>query len=204
MSKVLALCEAAGLDFIEAWQNTVEHKPSHTFFTDEQDKAFFRNPHLFRFFIELFYENQSPEQIQKQWKLTPSSLHLYLRKLESLGLITSFKSEDVTFAVQAPLGFKGGSLVLRHGVITSLKDYIAAVDQENEIDQFIALKPMRLSEELRNKLHEEIVEIISRFAALSERYFWNSEHKAFNFVAFEYQDASNIEAISIKNVRGFK
>jgi transcriptional regulator with XRE-family HTH domain len=204
LSKLLALCEAAGLDFLEAWQSIAEQKPLHTFITAEQDKAFFNNPHLMRFFFKLYIGKQSPEQIQKQCKLTSSSLHLYLRKLESLELISSFTSQKVTLAVAAPLGFGAGSLVLRQGLSAALKDCITAINQEHKTDQFLLLKPMRLSDELRSKMREEIEDVISQFAELSERYFSNSDHKLYNLVAFEYRESGLNEAVSIKNVRGFK
>ena len=204
MSKLLALCEAADLDFLEAWQSIAEQKPSHTVITDEQDKAFFKNPHLMRFFFELYLGKKSPEHIKKQWKLTSSSLHLYLRELERLELIANFTSQKVTLAVEAPLGFGADSLVVRQGLGTALKDCITAFEKENQPYQFLLLKPMRLSEELRDKMREEIEEVISQFAELSERYFVNSNHEAYNFVAFEYCDTAPNEAVSIKNVRGFK
>lgn len=204
ISKLLALCEAVDLDFLEAWQSIVERKPSHTFITAEQDQSFFKNPHLMRFFFKLYVGKQSPEQIQKQCKLTSSSVHLYLRELERLGLITGSTSQKVTLAVEAPLGFGPGSLIVRQGLSAALKDYITALDQGNETNQFLLLKPLRLSEELQIKMREEIEEVISNFAELSERYFANSDHKVYNFAAFEYYDSGLNHDVSIKNVRGFK
>jgi len=46
LTKLLALCDAAEVDFSEIWQSVNETAAIHTLITEAQDAAFFKNPHL--------------------------------------------------------------------------------------------------------------------------------------------------------------
>ncbi len=108
LSKLLALCDASGVLFSELWQQVEQHKAMHTTYSKEQDEAFCRYPHLYQFFVEMFYNKKQPEQIERENSLSPASTHIYLRKLEQVGLISLSAKGAVSFLVSEPLGFGAG------------------------------------------------------------------------------------------------
>ena len=204
-TKLLSLCDAAGLNFTEIWSSIEQHKVQHTTFTKIQDQAFYDNPHLLGFFYELYLNKKTPQQIQQEFKLTKASVHLYLRKLESLELIQVSQQNNIRISVEAPLGFGPDSKVVTKEIAQSLKDLRQQYLSKEKLDNFLVAKPMKLSDDLRNKMHEELAEVISRYAELSERYFIESENPSYNLVTCDYKMKEMEEfAIKIINVKGFK
>jgi len=203
MSKLLALCDAAGVNFIEIIQRVESRKASHTFFTAEQDQAFCKYPHLFHYFVELLHQQKSPGQLQREWHLTPASTHMYLRKLEQLSLISLSMKSDVTFLVDEPLGFGPGSQFVKKDIKNALIDVSDRIGVKSLDDVFVIAKPLILSHELREKMYVELTEVISRYAELSERYFTQSEHPAFQMVVCDYQMQEATPLCDIVNVSKF-
>lgn len=62
---------------------------------------------------------------------------------------------------------------------------------------------MQLRDQLRHKMYEDMFEVISRYAELSERYFIQSEYPVFNLVTCDYQVKDSIEHVDIISVTGF-
>jgi len=203
LSKLLALCDAAEVNFSEIWQTVDETAVTHTIISDEQDSAFYNNPHLLSFFIELFQQKRTPEEIKQQWELTSASLHLYLRKLESLDLIRVTAQQKISFRVREPLGFGSESKVIRKEVANDLKQMSKRYGSGKEQSEFMIAKPLKLSVEMREKMYQELWEIVSRYAELSERYFIQSEHPVFNLVACGYQAESSEKPADIINLTHF-
>jgi len=203
-TKLLSLCDAAGLDFSEIWCSIEQHKVKHHFFTQIQDHAFYNNPHLLGFFYEIYLNKKTPQQIQQEFKLTQASLHLYLRKLESLQLITVSQQNNIRFSIAGPIGFGPDSKVIKKEIAQSLDDLSRLYSSEKQFDTFLLAKPMKLSDDLRIKMHEELLEVISRYSELSERYFVQSEYPTFNLVTGDYLMKEAEFAIKIINVQGFK
>lgn len=195
LSKLLAICDAAEVNFSEIWQTVDETAVAHTIITDEQDSAFYKNPHLFSFFIELFQQKRTPEEIKQQWDLTSASLHLYLRKLETLDLIRVTAQQKISFRVSEPIGFGPESKVIKKEVANDLMQISQLYGSGEEQSGFMIAKPLKLSVELRDKMHQELCEIVSRYAELSEKYFIQSEHPVFNLAVCSYL-ARNAEKTS--------
>lgn len=190
MTKLLALCDAAQIRFCELWEQVEQRKVEHNVFTDEQDKAFYHFPHLLRYFLELQLAKQTPEQIQQQWQISPASTHLYLRKLETLGLILLSEKGHPTMLMSEPVGFSGNSLNLRKGVKKGLEDICAGImspGQNGEGETFVITKPMILADHLREKMYQEMSALVSRYAELSERYFVTSDIPAYQLVVCDYK-----------------
>lgn len=179
MSKLLALCDAAQLNFADIWKQVELRKAEHFEFSTEQDRAFYHFPHLFHYFLSLHIEKLTPKEIQDRWKLLPASTHLYLRKLEKLGLLTLSEKGNATMLVSEPIGFAGDSLNFRksaQGVLQHICDNILAKEEVEEA--FAIIKPMILSKVLREKMYDDLKEVVSRYAELSERYFLDSGEAA--------------------------
>jgi len=187
MSKLLALCDAAEIDFAHVWQQVEQRKVEHTVFTQEQDKAFYFNPHLFHYFLELFSAKQTPEQIQQNWNICSASTHVYLRKLETLGLLQLSATGKPNFLISEPIGFGNGSLNIIKHIQQGLIDVSDKLITPREDEPFVIVKPMQLSEELRNKMYDEIKGLVSRYAEISERYYLTSDVPAYQLVCCDYK-----------------
>ncbi|MBE1298756.1 MAG: hypothetical protein GJ680_02440 [Alteromonadaceae bacterium] len=204
MSKLLALCDAAQVDFADLWKQVEDRKVTHNVFTEIQDRAFYYFPHLFRYFIELL-SRQTPADIEQTWSLSPASTHLYLRKLEELELISLSEKANPTILMSEPIGFGSGSLNVIKSIQAALIDVSEKLIAPREDEPFVIAKPMQLTEELRHKMYKEIMEVVSRYAELSERYFFNSEHPHHNLVICDYKVQEEQEPLpDIVEIRGFE
>jgi hypothetical protein len=203
MSKLLAICDAAEINFSDIWQTVDEAEITHTLITEEQDSAFYKNPHLFSFFIELFQQKRTAEEIKQQWDLTPASLHLYLRKLETLDLIRVTAQQKISFRVREPIGFDAGSKVMNKEFANQLKQMSKLYGSGEKQSEFMIAKPLKLSVELREKMYQELCEIVSRYAELSEKYFIQSEHPVFNLAVCCYLAGSSEKTADIINLSHF-
>lgn len=204
LSKLLALCEVSDLNFTEIWQSIDEASVVHTLINDIQDRAFYNNPHLMHFFFEMFQQKKTPEEIKQQWNLTPASLHLYLRELEKLELIQVSTQQKVSFKLKRPVGFGPNSKVIRKEISDDLRKMsrLFALGQEQE--EFLLSKPLQLSDELRHKMYKELLELVSRYSELSEKYFLTSKHPVFNLVVCDYRQKKLNKLAAIINIKGFK
>lgn len=205
MTKLLALCDAAQINFTDLWKAVEEVKAEHYEFNHEQDRAFFKYPHLFRYFLELQLANQTPEQIQELWDISPSSTHLYLRQLEKIGLLRISEKGNPTILISPPIGFAGDSLNLRKGIQSTLRETSEKimVGTEEKKQMFFIAKPLILTEELREKMYDELGEVVSRYAELSERYFIESGKPAYQLVVCDYEMQEAEPLPEIINVTGF-
>lgn len=77
-------------------------------FTTEQDDAFYHCPPLFTFWSELA-EHKTVEEITKRYDLDPASVHLYLRKLEKVGLISLGLNNQCKLQVAGHTAFEQGA-----------------------------------------------------------------------------------------------
>ena len=203
MSKLLALCDAAQVDFTELWESVKNRKVEHFVFTKEQDYAFYYFPHLFRYFMELLSPN-TPKQIEETWRISPASTHIYLRKLEELGLISLSDKANPTLLASKPMGFGGESLNVIKPIQKALTDISDKLNTPQNDEPFVITKPMFLSEDLRHKMYKEIAELVSRYAELSERYFFDSSLPAFNLVICDYKVQHDESYPDIIDVNEFK
>ena len=203
MSKLLALCDAAQVDFSEIWEKVENRKAEHNEFTKVQDYAFYHYPHLFRYFIELL-SGHTPKLIEETWNISPASTHIYLRKLEELGLISLSDKATPTILIAKPMGFAGESLNVIKGIQAALIDVSDKLIAPREDEPFVIAKPMLLSEDLRHKMYKEIAELVSRYAELSERYYFNSNLPPFNLVICDYKVQEEEPFPDIIDVPGFE
>jgi len=186
-SKLLAICDSAEIEFHEIWQQVEAQKPAHTMFTKEQDNAFCRFPNLYQYFVELFLNKKSPQQIQIENSLTTASSYLYLRKLEELELLSLSVGGKVSFLVSAPLGFKKSTKFVFKEIQNALFEVSNRLVDDEKHEDFVLVKPLILPDELRTKMYKETVELVSRYAELSERYFLQSGHPLHHLVVCGYR-----------------
>ena len=203
MTKLLALCDAAQVDFTELWETVKNRKVEHNIFTEKQDRAFYYFPHLFRYFMELLSKN-TPKQIQETWNISSASTHIYLRKLEEIGLISLSEKGSPTILISEPMGFGGNSLNVIKPIQAALIDVSNKLIAPSQDEAFVIVKPMLLSEDLRHKMHKDIAELVSRYAELSERYYFESNLPPYNIVVCDYKIQEEGSYPDIIDVTGFE
>jgi hypothetical protein len=74
----------------------------------------------------------------------------------------------------------------------------------HEDEPFVIIKPIRLSEDLRHKMYKEIADLVSRYAELSERYYFDSNLPPFNLVVCDYKIQQEDTYPDIVDVKGFE
>ena len=201
-NKLILICDAGGISFTEVWQGVEAQKPAHTTFTKVQDEAFCRLPQLYQYFTELFYNKKSPKQVQIENKLTDASSYLYLRKLEDIGLLSLSTSGKVTFLVSAPLGFMKNTKFVFKEFQKGLLDVSNRLANADQYEDFIIVKPLILPAEIRTKMYKEVVDLVSRYAEFSERYYSDSDHPCNHLVICDYRKNDNSVAFPITNLDG--
>lgn len=176
LSRMMFLSELLSLDLAELIVPRGRTKPTQSFFTEEQDKAFFEEPKLWSYFVELLYNSKSPQEIEKEHALTALSTYRYLRKLEKLQLIQLNPKNNVKVLVKAPIGFNKKSKVINRHISHMMEVSYKAVmvDDEEDEDYFLRVKPMRLTQPVYIKLLDELKAVMDKYAEVSEVAFANS------------------------------
>lgn len=176
LSRMMFLCELLNLDLTELLVPKGKTKPTQSFFTKGQDKAFFEEPKLWSYFVELFYNNKSPQEIEKEHALTSLSTYQYLRKLENLQLIQLNPKNNIDILVKAPIGFHKKSKVINRHINHMMEVSYKAVmvDDKEDDDYFLRVKPMRLTQPVYLKLLDELKAVMDKYAEVSEVAFANS------------------------------
>lgn len=176
LSRMMFLSELLNLDLAELLVPSGKTKPTQSFFTEEQDKAFFEEPKLWSYFVELFYNSKSPQEIEKEHALTELSTYQFLRKLENLQLIQLNPKNNIEILVKAPIGFNKKSKVINRHISHMMEVSYKAVMVNNKEDKdyFLRVKPMRLTQPVYLKLLDELKAVMDKYAEVSEVAFANS------------------------------
>lgn len=176
LSRMMFLTDLLKLDLAELVSPKGTSKPTQCFFTDAQDSAFFENPKLWSYFVELFYNNKSPLEIEAEYTLSPVSTYQYLRALETLELIRLHPNNEFDFRVKAPIGFKKNSKVINRHISHMMEVSYKAVmlDDKEDDDYFLRVKPMRLTKPVYLKMLDELKAVMDKYAEVSEVAFAQS------------------------------
>jgi transcriptional regulator with XRE-family HTH domain len=176
LSRMMFLGELLKLDLTELLTPKGKAKATQSFFTEEQDQAFFEKPKLWSYFVELFYNRKSPPEIEREHALTALSTYQYLRELENLKLIHLNPKNNVDILVKAPIGFNRNSKVINRHISHMMEvSYKAVMDDDEENDDyFLRVKPMRLTQPVYLKLIEELKAVMDKYSEVSEVAFSNS------------------------------
>ncbi|MFC3121179.1 hypothetical protein [Agaribacter flavus] len=197
--KLLCLCDAAGLSLTEILSEIEDKKVRHTSFTEEQDLAFCENESLYHYFTELFFNKKSPEIIQSNYHLTPASSHRYLRKLEDIGLISLSIKGKVSFLVEAPIGFVESTQFVLKEIENALQTVSKRLAEASKFEDYIVVKPLSLPNALLKQMHNEIEDIVSHYAELSERFYVGLEYPHTSLVICGYNNQTVKSSPTIKN-----
>lgn len=101
LSRIEEIGEFLGLGLFEVLELARRESSSDFHFTPEQERFFASNPHYFAYFDEVV--QTSPAEIEKKHGISRRSTHLYLKKLESLGLVELHPGDKVKTAVRGQI-----------------------------------------------------------------------------------------------------
>jgi len=166
--RLLTLCQLAGVEITELIDSAVNKPAEHSVFTHEQDAAFAQFPHLLSYFSALVYQRETPADIAKQYQLDDVSTYLYLRKLETIGLIELLPENKVKLTISLPVGFSADSQVMKQQYQSMIEHTVQSVLFDDSSDAFCLVKPMYLSDSLYTKMLNEINNIVDKYSEISE------------------------------------
>lgn len=87
LARLNEICAAVDVDLADLMTAAREQVPEKFHFTAKQQQFLFENRRCFQVYWKLVYEEQSPEEIRRNLRLTESVLFNALRSLDQLGLI---------------------------------------------------------------------------------------------------------------------
>jgi hypothetical protein len=119
-------------------------------------------------------------------------------------LISLSEKANPTVLISKPMGFEGESLNVIKGIQKALIDVSDKLIAPREDEPFVIAKPMLLSEDLRDNMYKEIAELVSRYAELSERYFFSSNLPPYNLVICDYKVQGEEPFPDIIDISGFE
>ncbi|NRB36835.1 MAG: hypothetical protein HRU20_00040 [Pseudomonadales bacterium] len=204
MSKLLALCDAVGLDFIDVWNAIEQQEQTHNVFSEQQDKAFYQHPALYTYFKALYQFQQSPEEIEQFWSISPASSEAYLNKLQTIGIIERGKNTYFKFLVSGPIDFSDDSLMVSSNIQKNLKIIGDNIVTGKGGADLLLVKPLKLNEEIREKMYAEIQEIANKYSELSQRYFNLADLPTQQLFICDYLPERDVQAELIVDVTKFE
>lgn len=168
MDKLLTLCDITGIHLADLMAKAIQTPAKHYVFNQMQDHAFTLYPELLQFFTELSVERKQVADIKEEYELNESSIHIYLRALEKLKLISVSTNNKVSILVEAPFGFDADSRFLKSNLVSCLEETCHRILNVSQDNDFFLLKPLTLSDNLYVQLLEDLSATVDKYAQLSE------------------------------------
>ncbi|NRB39753.1 MAG: hypothetical protein HRU20_15020 [Pseudomonadales bacterium] len=204
MSKLLALCDAVGLDFIDVWNTIEQQENRNNVFTQEQDLAFYQNPALYTYFKALFHFQQTPKDIENISAISPASTEAYMNKLQDIGIIKRTDDQYFKFLVTLPIDFSDDSAMVTHNIHKNLKTIGDKIVSQEPYADLLLVKSLKLNDEIRAKMYEEIQDIANKYANLSQRYFELADLPEHQLFICDYLPERDVESELIVDVIAFE
>ncbi|PSU11732.1 XRE family transcriptional regulator [Photobacterium gaetbulicola] len=156
MQRLIAICQLIDVPLSNLLVEAEKNLFKIPLFTSEQDQAFWDNPALFTFWTKLT-EHQSVAEITAKYHLNNASVHLYLRQLEKVGLITLGLAHEVKLCVPTHTSFEKGSKFpefFTHQVLTRLQERVIGISADDEDAFLITLKADLTKDEFQKVVHK--------------------------------------------------
>lgn len=172
LSRLLEMCAVAGIAIDDLHIRAERLRPSHFVFTEEQDRVFAEHPEVLTYFLELGTRRRTPVEIAEHHDLDLRSSERYLDTLSQLGLIEWRGGLRARLLVRPPFGFGPASRVLRRQQREFMQTIVSTVLSDTDPptrECVLVLKPLTLTTEDYGRMVEEVVSVIDRYAAVSER-----------------------------------
>jgi len=151
MQRLIHISHLIGFPLSKILQQAEEKLNSIPLFTQEQDAAFYDCPALFTFWSELA-EHKTVEDIAERYQLDPASIHLYLRKLEKVGLVSLGVHNQCKLLVPGHTAFEQGAKYpefFTTRVLNGLQKRVVNIPVEDDQAFLISLKAELTHEEFK-------------------------------------------------------
>ncbi|MGI9889773.1 helix-turn-helix domain-containing protein [Vibrio chagasii] len=168
--KLQKICKLVQLPLSAIITEAEEALASVSLFTDEQDAAFFKEPELFTIFQDIVNEGANAQQLMASYDLNEPSLHIYLRKLEQLKLITMLLGLKFHVIVPANIAFSEQarfSVMFKNQIIDALKQAVQYIDANDKQAYFITTK-LRLTEDEFKEYNTRLEELMFKTLKISQ------------------------------------
>lgn len=168
--KLQKICKLIQLPLSAIITEAEEALASVSLFTDEQDTTFCKEPALFTIFQEIVNEGANAQQLMASFDLNEPSLHIYLRKLEQLKLITMLLGLNFHVIVPANIAFSEQArfnVMFKNQVIDALKQAVQYIDASNKQAYFITTK-LRLTEDEFKEYNARLEELMFKTLKVSQ------------------------------------
>ncbi len=175
--KLQKICKLIQLPLSAIITEAEEALASVSLFTGEQDAAFCKEPALFTIFQEIVNEGADAQQLMASFDLNEPSLHIYLRKLEQLNLITMLLGLKFHVMVPANIAFSEQarfSVMFKNQVIDALKQAVQYIDANDKQAYFITTK-LRLTEDEFKEYNTKLEELMFKTLKISQSHSRVSE-----------------------------
>ncbi len=205
LSKLEALCEVAGISFLDLVILTKDQSPKDFFLTKNQDDFFAKNTNYFYVFHLLYEERLSVLEIKKKYKLTEKSMMTYLKKLEEFGFCERHANDKIVWLISGHISLPAMTELGRHLTRTSidnLKDLVVdGAGTDNKKEGTFQISEGYLKPETAQRFMAELTELIKKIAQASsreERVYKNDELILYTSISsllpirLYYEDVENI------------
>jgi transcriptional regulator with XRE-family HTH domain len=118
-------------------------------FTKEQDHSFYEMPELYTIFHEIVNEKADAKQLMELFGLNESSIYIYLRELEKLGLIAMLFGLAFKVSVPKSIAFSDSAkfpILVKNKIIENLQKQVQEIEP-NKKDAYLITSKLRLTED---------------------------------------------------------
>ena len=122
MQKIFVLVFLFMISLPIAASNNASNKKE-SFLTQKQEEYFAKNLHVYAYFTQIYTYHKTPDQMAKEYGLSPETNRKYLKALANIGLIKDDKSSPVQFLVKGISRFSANNALSKKVTDTMSEQY---------------------------------------------------------------------------------
>lgn len=173
ISKLEAICEVAGISFLDLVILTKDQRPKDFFLSKAQDDFFAKNTNYFYVFHLLYEESMSVLEVKQKYNLTDKSMMTYLKKLEDLGLCERHANDKIVWLITGHISLPTMTDLGRHLMRTSIDNLKELVVEgkgtDGKKEGTFQISEGRLREETAQRFIAELNELLKKIGQASSR-----------------------------------
>lgn len=167
LSQLSQFCSIAGLTLEKVVRASAKMEAPTFQLSEKAAKFFAENMNYFFFYRQLQFQKGNTDALAKDNELDDRSILLYLKKLESLGLIERHPNEKIKILGHGYLKFPPDSKLNRNIVKNWLPSVLERILNKNGTDgHFVEVSSTGLSTNSSERLKQDIVELVKKYREL--------------------------------------
>lgn len=167
LDRLMEICAFLGVSLGELFSSAEAHSSEVLVLSEEQEQAFADNPDLFRFFQACFYDEMTPREVKRKWKLSDQTLARWLRSLEQIGIAERLPEYKLQFLVRGKLQWRPRGPWMR--AYLKKINALAAERVLNERSSWYALGYATLSADQLAGFRAELDSVIKKYRDIAAR-----------------------------------